>query len=98
VNWTAFAIFLVIIGGLGTIEGPILGAVIFWVLNRFFSDYGTWYLVGLGIMAILITTLFKQGLWGYIQSTFGLRLFPVQRRLVLDSASDSRRPASPPMQ
>ncbi|HWK62887.1 MAG TPA: branched-chain amino acid ABC transporter permease [Eoetvoesiella sp.] len=96
VNWTAFAIFLVIIGGLGTIEGPILGAVIFWVLNRFFSDYGTWYLVGLGIMAILITTLFKQGLWGYVQSTFGLRLFPVQRRLEIEPAGSPARPAAPP--
>lgn len=88
INWTAFAIFLVIIGGLGTIEGPILGAIIFWVLNRFFSDYGTWYLVGLGLMAIIITILFKRGLWGYIQATFGIRLFPVQRRLEPSANSD----------
>jgi branched-chain amino acid transport system permease protein len=78
----------VIIGGLGTIEGPILGAIIFWVLNRFFSDYGTWYLVRLGLMAIIITILFKRGLWGYIQATFGIRLFPVQRRLEPSTNSD----------
>lgn len=94
VNWTAFAIFLVIIGGLGTIEGPILGAVIFWALNRFFSDYGTWYLVGLGLLAIIITTLFRQGLWGFIQSTFGLRLFPVQRRLEIVSAGNTPQHAA----
>ncbi|AON53746.1 branched-chain amino acid ABC transporter permease [Herbaspirillum seropedicae] len=83
VNWTAFAIFLVMIGGLGTIEGPIVGAVIFWALNKFFSDYGTWYLVGLGLMAIIVTLVFKEGLWGYLQVRLGWRIFPVQRRLRL---------------
>lgn len=81
VNWTAFAIFLVIIGGLGTIEGPIVGAIIFWGINKLFSDYGTWYLVGMGTMAIVMTILFKQGLWGFLQAQFDVRLFPLQRRV-----------------
>jgi branched-chain amino acid transport system permease protein len=83
VNWTAFSIFLVMIGGLGTIEGPIIGAVIFWALNKFLSDYGTWYLVGMGLLAIVITLLFKQGLWGFLQKRYDIRFFPVQRRLRL---------------
>lgn len=83
VNWTAFAIFMVVIGGLGRIEGPIVGAILFWALNKFFSDYGTWYLLGLGLLAILVTIYFKQGLWGYAQKRWGWTLFPTQRRLVL---------------
>jgi branched-chain amino acid transport system permease protein len=86
VNWSAFAIFLVMIGGLGTIEGPIVGSVIFWALNKFFSDYGTWYLVGLGLLAIVVTLVFKQGLWGYLQQRFAFRVFPIQRRLEIGSA------------
>lgn len=86
VNWTAFAIFLVMIGGLGTIEGPILGAVIFWALNKFLSDYGTWYLIGLGLLAIVIIIVFKEGLWGFIQKKYDIRFFPVQRRLHLSDA------------
>jgi branched-chain amino acid transport system permease protein len=81
VNWSAFAIFMVVIGGIGRIEGPILGALIFWVLNKFFSDYGSWYLIGLGLLAILITLYFKQGLWGYAQQRWGWSLFPTRRRL-----------------
>jgi branched-chain amino acid transport system permease protein len=81
VNWTAFAIFMVVIGGIGRIEGPIVGALIFWILNKFFSDYGSWYLMGLGSLAIFITIYFKQGLWGYAQQTWGWSLFPTQRRL-----------------
>jgi branched-chain amino acid transport system permease protein len=90
VNWTAFAIFMVVIGGIGTIEGPILGALIFWALNRWFSDYGTWYLIGLGTLAIFVTVFFKQGLWGYAQQRWGWSLFPTRRRLVLGTP-----PASP---
>ena len=81
VNWTAFAIFMVVIGGMVRIEGPIVGALIFWVLNKFFSDYGSWYLMGLGLLAIVVTIYFKQGLWGYAQQRWGWALFPTQRRL-----------------
>ena len=82
VNWTAFAIFMVVIGGLGTIEGPIVGALIFWALNKYLSDYGTYYLIGLGLLAIVITIVFKRGLWGWLQARYDLRFFPVQRRWV----------------
>jgi branched-chain amino acid transport system permease protein len=81
VNWTAFAIFMVVIGGIGRIEGPIVGALVFFALNKFFSDYGTWYLLGLGLLAIVVTIFFKQGLWGYVQQRWGISLFPTQRRL-----------------
>ena len=81
VNWTAFTIFIVLIGGIGTIEGPILGALIFWFLNKFFSEYGSWYLIGLGLMAIVIVIKLRLGLWGTLSRKFDLHLFPVQRRL-----------------
>lgn len=84
VNWTAFAIFMVVIGGIGRIEGPLIGAVVFWALNKFFSDYGTWYLLGLGVLAIVMTIYFKQGLWGYAQQRWGWTLFPTSRVLRLD--------------
>jgi branched-chain amino acid transport system permease protein len=82
VNWTAFAIFMVVIGGIGRLEGPIVGALIFWALNKFFSDYGTWYLLGLGLLAIVVTINFKQGLWGWAQQRWGWSLFPTRRHLV----------------
>ena len=83
VNWTAFAIFMVVIGGIGRIEGPVVGALIFWALNKFFSDYGTWYLLGLGLLAIIVTIRFKQGLWGWLQQHRGWSLFPTRRELIL---------------
>jgi branched-chain amino acid transport system permease protein len=81
VNWTAFGIFMVVIGGIGRIEGPLIGALVFWALNKFFSEYGTWYLLGLGLLAIVTTIYFKQGLWGYVQQRLGWTLFPTNRHL-----------------
>ncbi len=59
-----------------------VGALIFWALNKYFSDYGTWYLLGLGLLAIVVTIFFKQGLWGFLQQRYGWSLFPTQRRLL----------------
>lgn len=83
VNWTAFSIFIVMIGGIGTIEGPIVGVVLFYLLNRFFSDYGTWYLVGLGALAIVVTLYFPRGLWGWLAQRYDINLFPVRRSLMV---------------
>jgi len=82
VNWTAFGIFIVLIGGLGTLEGPIIGALLFFLLNKYLSDYGTWYLIGLGIVAIAVAMYFPGGIWGYLSQRFGLQLFPVGRLVV----------------
>jgi branched-chain amino acid transport system permease protein len=81
VNWSAFAIFMVVIGGIGRIEGPIVGTLVFWLLNHWFSDYGTWYLLGLGTLAIVTTIFFRQGLWGWAHERWGWSLFPTQRVL-----------------
>jgi len=63
VNYSAFMIFIVVIGGLGTIEGPIFGAVIFFLLQRQLAEYGTWYLVALGVLAVAVVLVTPRGLW-----------------------------------
>jgi branched-chain amino acid transport system permease protein len=83
VNWTAFSIFIVLIGGAGTLEGTIVGSALFYLLTKLFSDYGTWYLVGLGMLAVVVTVKLPRGLWGTVSDRLDLHLFPVQRRLRL---------------
>ncbi|HZK59677.1 MAG TPA: hypothetical protein VFC59_07435 [Cryobacterium sp.] len=41
VQWSAYMIFIVIIGGIGYLEGPIVGAIVFFVLQETLADYGT---------------------------------------------------------
>ncbi len=47
-DWTAFVIFITVIGGIGRIEGPIVGTLVFFLLRQFLADLGTIYLIMLG--------------------------------------------------
>ncbi|EHS51140.1 ABC-type transporter, integral membrane subunit [Rhizobium sp. PDO1-076] len=81
VDWTAYVIFIVVIGGIGTIEGPILGVIIFFLLQNILADYGSWYLLMLGLIGIVIMLFAPRGLWGLFSDRTGIQLFPVRRRL-----------------
>ena len=81
VQWTAYMIFMVLLGGLGTFEGPVLGALVLFGIQQEFQDQGSWYLVGLGAVAIVVTLLLPRGLWGALVDRFGLRLMPVGHTL-----------------
>lgn len=80
-DWTAFVIFIVVIGGIGTIEGPIIGTLIFFLLRETLADLGTIYLIVLGIVAIVIMLKAPTGLWGLIRSRFDIELFPLRFRV-----------------
>jgi branched-chain amino acid transport system permease protein len=81
-DWTAYVIFIVVIGGIGTIEGPILVVLVFFVLQNLLADYGSWYLMILGLIGIAVMLFAPRGLWGLISERTGVQLFPVRRRLV----------------
>jgi branched-chain amino acid transport system permease protein len=80
-QYSASMIFIVVIGGIGTIEGPIVGAAVFFALQQWLSDLGTWYLVVLGLVSIVITLFLPRGLWGLISGNGRIQLFPVGYRL-----------------
>ena len=80
-DWTAYVIFIVVIGGIGTIEGPIVGVIVFFILQSVLADYGSWYLLVLGIVGILIMLFSPRGLWGLFADRTGIQLFPVRRIL-----------------
>jgi branched-chain amino acid transport system permease protein len=81
VQWTAYMIFMVLVGGLGTFEGPILGALVFFVVQDQWGDQGAWYLVGLGLAAILFSLFLPRGLWGTFEQRTGIRLLRVGYQL-----------------
>jgi branched-chain amino acid transport system permease protein len=81
-DWTAYVIFIVVIGGIGTMEGPVVGTVIFYLMQRYLADFGAWYLILLGTLGILVMLFAPRGLWGLIVERFDLTLFPTRRQLV----------------
>jgi branched-chain amino acid transport system permease protein len=83
VQWTAYMIFMVLVGGIGKFEGAILGAVLFFIIETFFGSLGVWYLIGLGATAVVFSLYLPRGLWGEIERRFDLQLLPVGYRLKL---------------
>jgi len=81
VNYSANAFFMALIGGVGTIEGPILGALIFYGLQFYLSSLGSWYLVILGLLAIVVMLVIPEGIWGWASRRTGAVLFPIGYRL-----------------
>jgi branched-chain amino acid transport system permease protein len=87
-DWTVVVIFMVVIGGIGTLEGPIIGMLVYFGLREMLVDYGSWYLIVLGILAVVVMLTAQQGLWGFIQRRFDLHLFAVRRHLVRKLTKD----------
>lgn len=80
-DWTVFVIFIVVIGGIGTIEGPILGTLLYFLLREFLADLGAIYLMILGALAIGIMLTAPKGLWGLLVSKWDFSIFPVGYRV-----------------
>ena len=80
-DWTAFVIFIVVIGGIGTLEGPIIGTLVFFAIRETLADFGTSYLMILGAVAIVVMLKAPKGIWGLIRDRFDLELFPLSYRV-----------------
>lgn len=89
VDWTVLMIFIVVIGGVGTIEGPIVGTALFFLLRNLLADYGPWYLVILGSVAVLVMFKAPRGLWGWLAHRYDVQLFPTRLRLREDARAAS---------
>jgi branched-chain amino acid transport system permease protein len=83
-DWTAFVIFITVIGGIGRIEGPIVGTLVFFVLRQTLAELGTIYLLMLGAIAIVIMLAAPKGIWGLIAERLGWQLFPLERRVLIE--------------
>jgi branched-chain amino acid transport system permease protein len=92
--WTAPIIVMVVLGGLGTIEGPIIGAVVYYLLRDYLTDEGHWpglspemYLIVMGLLTMVCALYLRGGLWGTLARRFpALQLFPLRRRLEVTEA------------
>ena len=84
VNWVVYMMFIVIIGGIGTLEGPVIGTVIFFSLREIITDqFGLtagWYLIALGVAAVLVMLWSPRGLWPPLRDRFGWQLLGVGQK------------------
>jgi branched-chain amino acid transport system permease protein len=90
-DWTAFVIFITVIGGIGRIEGPIVGTIVFFALRQTLADQGPVYLLMLGAVAIVVMLKAPKGIWGLIVGRLDWQIFPLQRRVVFPPSQNSAR-------
>ena len=81
-DWTGLVIFMAVIGGVGSVEGPVIGAIIFFVFRQELYNLGTVYLMLLGLLAIIIMLKMPKGIWGWASNRFGCQVLPLQRRVL----------------
>ena len=63
-NWTIETVNAAIIGGVGTVIGPLAGSVISVALSERLANYPEIHLTILGVLLIVIIRLAPSGLWG----------------------------------
>jgi branched-chain amino acid transport system permease protein len=83
-NWASIAIFIVMVGGLGSLEGVLIGALVYFFAERWFGLYGATYLVVLGLLTLCMALFARGGIWGLICKVVDAPWFPTRRRLVED--------------
>ena len=81
IQYSVDMLFMVLVGGMGTIEGPIVGAFVLFALQETLSAYGAWYLVIVGGLAVVTTLVASRGLWGLASERLGWSLLPVGYRV-----------------
>ena len=80
-QWTAAAIFIAVLGGIGTLEGPILGTLVYFVLREWGAQYGAWYFIGLGLLAIVTMVVAPGGAWGLMTRRRPIDPFNMRRTM-----------------
>lgn len=79
IEWTVRLCFIVIIGGIGTVEGPIIGALIFVLLNQYLAEYASISMILLGSISVIVMLVFPKGIMGTIQNKLGYELLSPRR-------------------
>jgi branched-chain amino acid transport system permease protein len=80
IDWTVRLVFITIIGGIGTIEGPIIGSFLYVFLHQWLSDYPSVSLLILGVIAIGVILIAPRGIMGTIQEKLGFEFLSPRRK------------------
>ena len=83
-TFNIFMVLMVLLGGKGTLWGPVIGAVVFHVIKEFTWTYFLgWQFVTLGLLIVIIVVYFQQGIVGWLMEKyperFGVQTAPRQK-------------------
>lgn len=81
INWTIAMTFIVIIGGLGTMEGPVVGAVLYVAITQIMYNFPGMSMIVLGIIAIVVILAAPAGIMGTLYEKTGFQLLSPRRNI-----------------
>jgi branched-chain amino acid transport system permease protein len=79
-DWTVYIIFIVVIGGVGSFEGPIIGTFVFFLIREYLQDFGVWHFIVLGVVSIAMVLVEPRGIWGLLRRVVPGDLIPVSHK------------------
>lgn len=76
VHWTMSGevVLMTLVGGLGTVFGPVAGAFIIVAMQNYLATFGQWVTVIQGVVFVACVLLFRRGIIGEIAQFFRIRL------------------------
>jgi len=83
-TWTALVIFIVVIGGVGSTMGPIIGVAIYWFITDRFEHADNWRFIVLGAVAVVMAVVAPRGIDGPLQRLRPFQVFPIRPRVRQD--------------
>lgn len=88
IDWTVSMVFITVIGGMGTIEGPIIGAIIFVILRQLLYNFSGFSMLILGVIAVVMILVAPKGIMGLINKKKEFDLFGVKRKVNIADFKD----------
>lgn len=64
--WSVLPFIWIILGGIGTLTGPIIGVVLFTLFQIYVSDWWTHYLILFGVLVLAVLRWAPKGVMGYV--------------------------------
>jgi branched-chain amino acid transport system permease protein len=76
VHWTMSGevVLITLVGGLGTIFGPIVGAFLIIAMENYLAPFGQWVLVIQGAIFVICVQVFRRGIVGELANLLRVRL------------------------
>ena len=76
VHWTMSGevVLMTLVGGLGTVFGPVLGAFVIVSMENYLAEFGQWITVIQGVIFVACVLLFRRGIIGEIANALRVRL------------------------
>ena len=76
VNWpmSGEVVLMTLVGGLGTVFGPVIGAFVIIAMQNYLAAFGQWVLVIQGTIFVICVMLFRRGIVGELANLLRIKL------------------------